>query len=75
MYVLNSFSNGICTALGKEQTLALYLSAGCVASFASYIHKVFAGIGGASLGAVSKTCSVLDLNHRRKWINCDFFVF
>lgn len=40
-------------ALGKEQTLALYLSAGCFASFASYLHKVYAGIGGASLGAVS----------------------
>lgn len=40
-------------ALGKEQTLALYLSAGCFASFASYVHKVFAGVGGASLGAVS----------------------
>lgn len=53
MYVLNSFSNGVCNALGKEQTLALYLSAGCVASFASYVHKVFAGVGGSSLGAVS----------------------
>lgn len=53
MYVLNSFSNGVCNALGKEQTLALYLSAGCVASFASYACKVFTGIGGSSLGAVS----------------------
>lgn len=53
MYVLHSFSNGICNALGKEQTLALYLSAGCFASFASYVAKVYAGVGGASLGAVS----------------------
>lgn len=52
MYVLNSFSNGV-MALGKEQMLALYLSAGCVASFASYAHKVFAGVAGASLGAVN----------------------
>lgn len=55
MYVLNSFSNGVCMALGKEQTLALYLSAGVVASFASYMHKVYTGVSGASLGAVSYT--------------------
>lgn len=59
MYVLNSFSNGICMALGKEQTLALYLSAGVFASFASYIHKVSAGISGASLGAVSFECLII----------------
>lgn len=53
MYVLHSFSNGICLALGREQTLALYLTAGCVASFASYVQKYFIGISGASLGAVS----------------------
>lgn len=40
-------------ALGKEQAVALYLTAGCVASFASYIHKIVAGVSGASLGAVS----------------------
>lgn len=63
MYVLNSFSNGVCMALGKEQTLALYLSAGVVASFASYIHKVYAGVSGASLGAVSCKCL------RHSWLN------
>ncbi|XP_031638416.1 presenilins-associated rhomboid-like protein, mitochondrial [Contarinia nasturtii] len=59
MYVLNSFCNGICMALGREQTLALYLSAGCVASFASYFHKVFAGVGGASLGASGAILGIL----------------
>lgn len=58
MYVLNSFSNGVCMALGKEQAVALYLTAGCVASFASYMHKVVAGISGASLGAVSFMCLI-----------------
>lgn len=40
-------------SLGKEQTLAVYLSAGVVSSLASYVHKVFVGVGGVSLGAVS----------------------
>lgn len=53
MYVLHSFSNAACMTLGKEQTLAVYLTAGCIASFASYVHKVFRGVGGSSLGAVS----------------------
>lgn len=53
MYVLHSFSNGICHALGKEQTLFVYVTAGLCASYASYIHKVFLGVSGASLGAVS----------------------
>lgn len=53
MYVLHSFGNAICMSLGKEQTLAVYLSAGVVSSFASYVHKVFVGVGGVSLGAVS----------------------
>lgn len=59
MYVLNSFSNGVCMALGKEQAVALYLIAGCVASYASYMHKVFAGISGSSLGASGAILGIL----------------
>lgn len=79
MYVLNSFCNGICTALGKEQTLALYLSAGVVASFASYIHKVSAGISGASLGAVSREFLLIDSQHLLTYLSpssqVQFWVF
>lgn len=62
MYVLNSFSHGVCMTLGKEQAVALYLTAGCVASFASYAHKVFTGLSGASLGAVSSIQLILHYN-------------
>lgn len=60
MYVLHSFGSAVCQVLGKEQTLFLYVTAGLVASYASYIHKVFLGIGGASLGAVSPNLFVID---------------
>lgn len=53
MYVLNSFSNIVANSLGREQSMVLYLSAGCFASLASYINKVVRGVGGMSLGAVS----------------------
>lgn len=53
MYVLHSFSVGAVEKLGKEQFLALYLSAGVISSFTSYIYKVIACQPGLSLGAVS----------------------
>lgn len=56
MYVLQSFSNAICTSLGKEQLLGFYLTAGVVASLLSYAHKTFVGVAGFSLGAVSIIC-------------------
>lgn len=53
MYVLHSFSVGAIEKLGKEQFLALYLSAGVISSFTSYLYKVIACQPGLSLGAVS----------------------
>lgn len=40
-------------SLGKEQFLALYLSAGVISSFASYLFKAVTKQAGLSLGAVS----------------------
>lgn len=53
MYVLHSFSTIAVTTLGKEQFLALYLSSGVIASFASHMYKTMFGVPGLSLGAVS----------------------
>lgn len=52
MYVLHSFSSSICMSLGKEQLLAVYLTAGVVASLTSYMYKALVGMAGVSLGAV-----------------------
>lgn len=53
MFVLHSFTHGTVAALGKEQFLALYLSAGVFSSLASYFYKAVIGTAGLSLGAVS----------------------
>lgn len=53
MFVLHSFSNTFCSTLGKEQALAVYLSAGVFASLASYCAKFISRTAGGSLGAVS----------------------
>lgn len=53
MFVLHSFSNSACFAMGKEQLLGFYLSAGVVASLASYLQKAVTRTAGMSLGAVS----------------------
>lgn len=52
MYVLHSFSTGAVAALGKEQFLGLYLSAGVISSFTSYVYKTITKQPGLSLGAV-----------------------
>lgn len=52
MYVLHSFSTGAVHALGQEQFTALYLSAGVISSFTSYIYKIITKQPGLSLGAV-----------------------
>lgn len=52
MYVLHSFS-AAAQGLGREQFLGLYLSAGVIASLASYAFKVATANPGYSLGAVS----------------------
>uniref|UniRef100_A0A1B6E5C0 rhomboid protease n=1 Tax=Clastoptera arizonana TaxID=38151 RepID=A0A1B6E5C0_9HEMI len=59
MFVLHSFSTGAALALGKEQLLGFYLSAGCISSFASYVHKVFLKLPGPSLGASGAILAVL----------------
>lgn len=47
------FCLGAVSSLGKEQFLALYLSAGVISSFTSYFYKVVTKQSGLSLGAVS----------------------
>ncbi|XP_044726476.1 presenilins-associated rhomboid-like protein, mitochondrial [Chrysoperla carnea] len=59
MYVLHSFSTGAVSALGKEQFLALYLSAGVISSFTSYVYKVMVKQPGLSLGASGAIMAVL----------------
>ncbi|EHB12550.1 Presenilins-associated rhomboid-like protein, mitochondrial [Heterocephalus glaber] len=57
MYVLWSFSSSIVSILGQEQFMAVYLSAGVISNFVSYVCKVATGRYGPSLGAVR--CRVL----------------
>lgn len=59
MYVLHSFSSGAVAALGKEQFLGLYLSAGVISSFTSYIYKVITKQPGLSLGASGAIMAIL----------------
>lgn len=53
MYVLHSFSSAACMSLGQEQFLGLYLAAGVISSFSSYVFKAMTTTAGLSLGAVS----------------------
>jgi rhomboid-like protein len=50
MYVLRSFSAAV-NSLGKEQFVALYLTAGVFSSYASYVLKTLTHTPGFSLGA------------------------
>ncbi|KAJ6669159.1 hypothetical protein lerEdw1_007968 [Lerista edwardsae] len=59
MYVLWSFSTSIVSILGREQFMAVYLSAGVVSTFASYVCKVATGRYGPSLGASGAIMTVL----------------
>ncbi|XP_014681642.1 PREDICTED: presenilins-associated rhomboid-like protein, mitochondrial [Priapulus caudatus] len=59
MYVLWTFSTTIVNILGKEQFLAMYLSAGVISSLASYLHKTAIVRPGLSLGASGAIMSVL----------------
>ncbi|KAG8451370.1 hypothetical protein GDO86_003540 [Hymenochirus boettgeri] len=59
MYVLWSFSTSIVSMMGKEQFFAVYLSAGAVSSFASYISKIVTGRFGPSLGASGAIMAIL----------------
>uniref|UniRef100_A0A6B2EGT5 rhomboid protease n=1 Tax=Phlebotomus kandelakii TaxID=1109342 RepID=A0A6B2EGT5_9DIPT len=59
MYVLRSFSGPAIHALGREQFLGLYLSAGVVSSLASYIYKTGVRQAGLSLGASGAIMAIL----------------
>uniref|UniRef100_U3F1H5 Presenilin-associated rhomboid-like protein, mitochondrial n=1 Tax=Callithrix jacchus TaxID=9483 RepID=U3F1H5_CALJA len=59
MYVLWSFSSSIVNLLGQEQFMAMYLSAGVISNFVSYVCKVATGRYGPSLGASGAIMTVL----------------
>ncbi|XP_029472879.1 presenilins-associated rhomboid-like protein, mitochondrial isoform X2 [Rhinatrema bivittatum] len=59
MYVLWSFSSSIVSLLGREQFLAVYLSAGVISTFVSYVCKIATGRIGPSLGASGAIMTVL----------------
>uniref|UniRef100_A0A2K5RIP2 Presenilin-associated rhomboid-like protein, mitochondrial n=1 Tax=Cebus imitator TaxID=2715852 RepID=A0A2K5RIP2_CEBIM len=59
MYVLWSFSSSIVNLLGQEQFMAVYLSAGVISNFVSYVCKVATGRYGPSLGASGAIMTVL----------------
>ncbi|XP_077371225.1 presenilin-associated rhomboid-like protein A, mitochondrial isoform X4 [Festucalex cinctus] len=66
MYVLWTFSSGIDWLLGREQFLAVYMSAGVISSMFSYICKttsgrIFPSLGasGAIMAVVGAVCSRL----------------
>jgi len=52
MYVMHSFANAAAVSLGKEQFLAVYLSAGVFSSLMSVLYKAATSQAGMSLGAV-----------------------
>ncbi|CAL9684561.1 unnamed protein product [Knipowitschia caucasica] len=59
MYVLWSFSSSAVSMFGREQFVAVYLSAGVVSSFFSFVSKIASGRFGPSLGASGAIMSVL----------------
>ncbi|XP_056098939.1 presenilins-associated rhomboid-like protein, mitochondrial [Rhinichthys klamathensis goyatoka] len=59
MYVLWSFSSSIINMMGKEQFVAVYLSAGVISTFVSYVSKTAMGRFGPSLGASGAIMTVL----------------
>uniref|UniRef100_A0A1A8K939 rhomboid protease n=2 Tax=Nothobranchius kuhntae TaxID=321403 RepID=A0A1A8K939_NOTKU len=59
MYVLWSFSSSAVSMMGREQFMAVYLSAGVVSTFVSYVCKMSMGRFGPSLGASGAIMTVL----------------
>ncbi|XP_047247161.1 presenilins-associated rhomboid-like protein, mitochondrial isoform X1 [Girardinichthys multiradiatus] len=59
MYVLWSFSSSAVSMLGREQFMAVYLSAGVISTFVSYVCKMATGRFGLSLGASGAIMTVL----------------
>uniref|UniRef100_A0A8D3C3Z6 rhomboid protease n=1 Tax=Scophthalmus maximus TaxID=52904 RepID=A0A8D3C3Z6_SCOMX len=59
MYVLWTFSSGIVSLLGREQFLAVYLSAGVISTMVSYMCKTASGRLYPSLGASGAVMAVV----------------
>ncbi|XP_024859213.2 presenilins-associated rhomboid-like protein, mitochondrial isoform X2 [Kryptolebias marmoratus] len=59
MYVLWSFSTSAVSMLGREQFMAVYLSAGVVSTFVSYVCKMATGRFSPSLGASGAIMTIL----------------
>ncbi|KAG9348245.1 hypothetical protein JZ751_001980 [Albula glossodonta] len=59
MYVLWSFSSSIVSLLGPQQFMAVYMSAGVISTFMSYVCKTATGRLGPSLGASGAIMTVL----------------
>ncbi|XP_061537427.1 presenilin-associated rhomboid-like protein, mitochondrial isoform X2 [Phycodurus eques] len=59
MYVLWSFSSSAVSMLGREQFVAVYLSAGVISTFFSYVSKMASGRFGPSLGASGAIMTIL----------------
>ncbi|XP_015132654.1 presenilins-associated rhomboid-like protein, mitochondrial [Gallus gallus] len=59
MYVLWSFSSSVVSLLGCEQFIAVYLSAGVISTFVSYVAKMATGKFEPSLGASGAIMTVL----------------
>jgi membrane associated rhomboid family serine protease len=60
MYVLHSFTYAAVHYLGQEQFLGLYLSAGVLSSFGSYLYKILTHRPGEFHGfllPVKKSCT------------------
>ncbi|XP_061733671.1 presenilin-associated rhomboid-like protein, mitochondrial [Nerophis ophidion] len=59
MYVLWGFSSSAVSILGREQFMAVYLSAGVISTFVSYVSKMASGRLGPSLGASGAIMTVV----------------
>ncbi|XP_061684435.1 presenilin-associated rhomboid-like protein, mitochondrial isoform X3 [Syngnathoides biaculeatus] len=59
MYVLWSFSGSAVSMLGREQFVAVYLSASVISTFFSYVSKMATGRFGPSLGASGAIMTIL----------------
>uniref|UniRef100_A0A8C7V1I0 rhomboid protease n=1 Tax=Oncorhynchus mykiss TaxID=8022 RepID=A0A8C7V1I0_ONCMY len=59
MYVLWSFFSSIVSMLGREQFMAVYMSAGVISTMFSYVCKTASGRLGPSLGASGAIMTVL----------------
>lgn len=62
MFALYNFTDGVAYALGKEQMVFLYVTAGMFANYVGYMRTVVGGISAPPCGAVSlRYLSVFDM--------------